>query len=65
MNKIIKKAIQFFYLKKDDCLKKRLIKKAVKDSLDKNERILEQLNDNMDYDGMGNHGRFPPIKKIK
>lgn len=63
MNKIIKKAIQFLYLKKDDYLKKRLIKKAVKHSLDKNERILEQLNDNMDYDGMGNHGRFPPIKK--
>lgn len=63
MNKIIKKAIQFFYLKKDNYLKKRLIKKSVKDSLDKNERILEQLNDNMDYDGMGNHGRFPPIKK--
>ena len=22
-----------------------------------------QLNDNADYDGMGNYGRFPPIKK--
>ena len=63
MNKIIKKAIQFFYLKKDNYFKKRLIKKSVEDSLIKNERILEQLNDNMDYDGMGNHGRFPPIKK--
>jgi hypothetical protein len=63
MKTIIKKAIQFLYIKKDDYLKKRLIKKAVKVSLDKNERILEQLNDNMDYDGMGNYGRFPPIKK--
>jgi len=62
MNKIIKKSIQFFF-KKDNYLKKRLIKKSVEDSLDKNERILEQLNDNMDYDGMGNYGRFPPIKK--
>ena len=23
-----------------------------------------QLNDNVDYDGMGNYGRFPPIEKV-
>ena len=28
-----------------------------------NKDILVQLGDNADYDGMGNYGRFPPIKK--
>lgn len=23
-----------------------------------------QLNDNVDYGGMGNYGRFPPIEKV-
>ena len=56
MNKIIKKVIWFFY-------RKRKVNNIIKDSMIKNERILEQLNDNADYDGMGNYGRFPPIKK--
>lgn len=28
-----------------------------------NKDILVQLGDNADYEGMGNYGRFPPIKK--
>ena len=43
--------------------RRRKINNIVKDSMIKNERIFEQLNDNADYDGMGNYGRFPPIKK--
>jgi hypothetical protein len=43
--------------------RRRKINNTIKDSMVKNERIFEQLNDNADYDGMGNYGRFPPIKK--
>ena len=43
--------------------RRRKINNIIKDSMVKNERIFEQLNDNADYDGMGNYGRFPPIKK--
>ena len=42
--------------------RRRKMNNIIKDSMIKNERILEQLNDNTDYDGMGNYGRFPPIK---
>ena len=31
------------------------------ESMNKNERNFERLGDDMDYDGIGNHGRFPPI----
>lgn len=38
---------------------------AIKDCMIKNERILELIGDDADYDGMGDWGRFPPIKKKK
>ena len=43
--------------------RKKKIKKQINNSTNKNEKILEQINDQMDYDGMGNYGRFPPIKE--
>lgn len=45
--------------------RKRKINKVTKDSMVKNEKILEYLGDEADYDGMGDWGRFPPIKKNK
>ena len=45
--------------------RKRKINKATKDSMIKNEKIFEYLGDEADYDGMGDWGRFPPIKKNK
>jgi len=33
----------------------------INESINKNESLLERLGDDMDYDGMGNYGRFPPI----
>jgi hypothetical protein len=33
--------------------------------MDKHQPILERLADEMDYDGMGDYGRFPPIEKQK
>lgn len=29
-----------------------------------NKDILVRLGDDVDYDGMGNYGRFPPIEKV-
>ena len=43
--------------------RKKKVNIATKDSMIKNEKILEKLGDEADYDGMGNYGRFPPIKK--
>ena len=54
--KTIKKFIWNIYRKKK-------VNIATKDSMIKNEKILEKLGDEADYDGMGNYGRFPPIKK--
>ena len=31
--------------------------------IDLNEDVLLRIGDDADYDGMGNYGRFPPIKK--
>ena len=55
MKKILNKITTF--------LSKKKIKKQINNSINKNEKILEQINDQMDYDGMGNYGRFPPLKK--
>tara|TARA_B110000444_G_C18785139_1_gene569558 strand:- start:1172 stop:1402 length:231 start_codon:yes stop_codon:yes gene_type:complete len=41
--------------------KKAKFKKIINESMNKNERNFERLGDDMDYDGIGNHGRFPPI----
>ena len=42
---------------------RKRVNKAVKNSMIKNEKILELIGDDADYDGMGDWGRFPPIKK--
>lgn len=52
MSRLIKKIIWFF------CCKKK-----IKESINKNHKVLNQLGDQADYDGMGDWGRFPPIKK--
>jgi len=31
--------------------------------IETNKEVLNNLGDNADYDGMGDWGRFPPIKK--
>jgi len=42
----------------------RLSKQQVEELIEINKEILVQLGDEADYDGMGNYGRFPPIKKV-
>lgn len=42
-------------------LSKTQLNKIINQSISKNEKLLENLGDEMDYDGMGNYGRFPPI----
>jgi hypothetical protein len=57
MIKYIKKIIhQYIHRKKVD--------KSINDCMIKNERVLEVVKDDLDYDGMGDWGRFPPIEKI-
>jgi len=43
-------------------LSKTQLNKIIHQSISKNERLFENLGDDMDYDGMGNYGRFPPIE---
>ena len=42
-------------------LSKKQMNKIIHEVINKNESLLERLGDDMDYDGMGNYGRFPPI----
>jgi len=47
-------------------LSKTQLNKIINQSISKNEKLLENLGDEMDYDGMdydgmGNYGRFPTI----
>ena len=56
MLSFIKRIISSFY-------RRRHFNKIVKESISKNEKILSQLSDDVDYDGMGNYGRFPSNRK--
>jgi len=38
----------------------RLSEKQVEELIEANEDTFSNLGDNLDYDGMGNWGRFPP-----
>ena len=56
------------FKKKEPKLTKEQIKELTNTIIHKNENALNQLGDalnklgdEMDYDGMGNYGRFPPI----
>ena len=42
-------------------LSKKQMDELINESINKNESLLQRLGDDMDYDGMGNYGRFPPI----
>jgi len=56
---LIKKILRLFRRQP----KLRLTQSQIDDLIDRNKKILEQLGDEADYDGMGDWGRFPPIKK--
>ena len=43
-------------------LSKTQLNKIIHQSISKNEKFFENLGDDMDYDGMGNYGRFPSEK---
>lgn len=42
----------------------KLSTQQIDELIELNKETLIRLGDNADYDGMGNYGRFPPIKKI-
>ena len=58
VNNLINRLITFFN-------RKHKINSVIEESIEKNEKALEKLGDEADYDGMGNYGRFPPLKKWK
>ena len=49
------------FKKKEPRLTKEQIKELTNIIIQKNQNALNELGDFMDYDGMGNYGRFPPI----
>lgn len=49
------------FKKKEPRLTKEQIKELTNIIIHKNQNALNKLGDFMDYDGMGNYGRFPPI----
>jgi len=42
----------------------RLSEQQLEELIEINKDAFIRLGDDADYDGMGNYGRFPPIKKI-
>lgn len=42
----------------------KLSSQQIDELIEINKDTLIRLGDDADYDGMGNYGRFPPIKKI-
>ena len=52
----------FSFFKPKPRLDKTQLNKIIHQSISKNEKLLERLGDETDYDGMGNYGRFPPIE---
>lgn len=63
----IKKILKLFHLHRFNLFVKKkspnLTESEIDNLIDKHEKILEELGDEADYDGMGDWGRFPPIKK--
>lgn len=57
----IKKSLKLFSKKE----KPRLTTQAIDELIEINKEVLSKLGDETDYDGMGNYGRFPPIKNNK
>ena len=49
-----------FFVKKKNS---KLSVTQIDELIDLNKDILVRIGDDADYDGMGNYGRFPPIKK--
>lgn len=45
--------------------KSKLSVAQIDELIELNKDILVSIGDDADYDGMGNYGRFPPIKKDK
>jgi hypothetical protein len=43
--------------------KPKLSVAQIDELIETNKDILVRIGDDADYDGMGNYGRFPPIKK--
>ena len=65
-----KRLFRLFRVRSKDEFKKlirkdepKLSNTQIDELIDLNKDILVRIGDDADYDGMGNYGRFPPIKK--
>lgn len=63
----IKRLLRIYNLKKFNSFKvssePKLSKQQIDELIEINKEVLTNIGDDMDYDGMGNHGRFPPERK--
>jgi predicted transglutaminase-like cysteine proteinase len=63
----IKRLLRIYRLKKFNSLKikskPKLSAQQIDELIEINKEVLTNIGDDMDYDGMGNHGRFPSEKK--
>lgn len=63
----IKRLLRIYNLKKFYSFKVKPKPKLSLEQIDElieiNKEVLTNIGDDMDYDGMGNYGRFPPERK--
>lgn len=63
----IKRLLRIYNLKKFNSLKTtsepKLSVQQIDELIEINKEVLTNIGDDMDYDGMGNYGRFPPERK--
>tara|TARA_B100001093_G_scaffold347651_1_gene332286 strand:- start:21145 stop:21330 length:186 start_codon:yes stop_codon:yes gene_type:complete len=59
MINLLKRLVRLFRKEKQS----KLSVAQIDELIETNKNVLAQLGDEADYDGMGDWGRFPPIKK--
>ena len=60
-----KRLLRLYHLKKFNSLKikPKLSEAQIEELIETNKDTFSRMGDEADYDGMGDWGRFPPIKK--
>jgi predicted transglutaminase-like cysteine proteinase len=63
----IKRLLRIYNLKKFNSFKTtsepKLSAQQIDELIEINKEVLTNIGDDMDYDGMGNYGRFPPERE--
>lgn len=60
-----KRLLRLYHLKKFNSfkIKPKLSEAQIEELIETNKDTFSRMGDEVDYDGMGDWGRFPPIKK--